>query len=173
MKLVTLLILCLALIPEIVFAQSFTNSDLERIYGTGGSSSSNESQGNASSESTQESCIVVNFSSYDETSQRSRAGIITTSQERYGNTSFGSGVVTGGGTVTNKIATYVSVTIRNNSEREKRITASDVKAYTIKGNVSTPINEKIEYIGPGQSATITGLKFNPISQIVDVKVSCN
>jgi len=150
---------------------SITNETLEKKYGPG-SSSGDEAQSTAPGSNTEGACKVIDYSSYDETSQRTTPGFITTNQVRSGDTSFGSGLVTGGQTITHKTATYVSVTVQNNSNRDKRISVRDIRAHSIKGNVSTPINDKLEYIGAGQTVTITGIKFKPISQIVGINVAC-
>ncbi len=172
MKKIFLLVFCLALIPVTGLAQGFTNADLERMYGPG-SSGRQDSQGkHTSGAGGGEFCTVIDFNSYDETAQRTTPAVVTSRQQHDGDTSYGTGIASGGNTIKFKTATYASVTIRNNTDRDRRISVRDVKAYTIKGNVSTPLNDKTEYISPGQTVTITGIKFNPLSQIDSIKVTC-
>jgi hypothetical protein len=84
----------------------------------------------------------------------------------------GSGIVTGGEVIDHKTATYLSVTVRNNTSRMQRLDTRDIQVYTIKGNAMTPVAGKTEYINAGATVTITGLKFNPISEVAGIKVSC-
>jgi hypothetical protein len=71
-------------------------------------------------------------------------------------------------------STYLKVDIINYSAQERVVnTSRDIKVHTIKGNVLSPTNSETYYIKPGETKTISGLKFeNPFSKIVSVECSC-
>lgn len=115
-----------------------------------------------------EACQVLNFSSYHETASSPQ----TMSTQRYGvNQEFGNSVVSGGGE--QKIATYLSVTIKNNTYESKYLSIGRIEVRTIKGNMVTPKSKETGVrIGPGETKTLDGLKFvPPLSQATNVKCS--
>ncbi len=159
--------------PNSAPMRGISNADLEQRFGPG-SSAGNNSQGDSVGTPPGDPCVVVNYSSYNETRQRTRPSVTTYSGSTYGSGDYvsGTGVTSGGGTITETLATYVTVAIQNTSQQMKRIDTGSIQVYTIKGNSITAQNGKKEYIEAGKTVTITGLKFNPISEIVGIKVSC-
>lgn len=133
----------------------YTDSDLKGNYG--GSSSSGVS-----------SCKVVNYDTYSETTKR--PDMVVGNAYSYGNSSSVSGVVLPGSS--NK-TTFMTITIQNTSKKTVTIRPSDITVHTVKGNAVKPSGEGFTQIDPGQSKTISVLKFkNGISQVADIDCYC-
>lgn len=140
-----------------VFGQTITNEDLERKYGPGNSYSQTESGSG-------DPCTVVNYDIYDDSRLHTNPSYVT----NFGKT----GVVTGGNVVQSK-TTYMTVTIKNNTQNMKRVSSSDISVRTIKGNTVSPSGGEIVYIGAGETKTLDGLLFRQgLSQAISIKCSC-
>ncbi len=145
-------------LPCYAAAQMLTNEDLEKKYGPSGSSST---QSEASKE---DPCIVVNYNTFDDTKVHSTPTILNTTKK---------GSVLPGGHVYQSTTTYMSVSIKNNTQTMKRIVPSDIIVKTIKGTTSSPSGTEPVYINPGETKTIDGLKFSRgLPQATSVKCVC-
>ncbi len=161
--------------PCIGSAQMISNDDLDRQYGRGASAATrhesvNELDASRSSASqNQAGCAVVNYQSYDDTVLVNTRG--TFYGESAGNST--SGTVEGGGTARVKQATYLTITVKNNSASRKVFNLRDVKVQTAKGNVVSPTQSGPKYLQPSETITVSAIKFAPaISAVADVTVSC-
>lgn len=157
-------------------SQMITTDDLERRYGAGTNSSTSDDKHAAGTYNADpgtvaggSGCSVVNYNSYDET--RTVNMPATYSGVNIGGVT--SGVVTGGNSVNVKGPTFLSITVKNNSQSRKVFNVRDVKVITVKGNTVNPDQSQAKYLLPGESVTITGIKLIPLSAIANVSIECS
>lgn len=107
-------------------------------------------RGNSGGSDNNAFCLIVDYNAYDEAAKKNGLGLTVQQQK-----------------------TFLSIVIKNISDRERYVDSDDIEVLTAKGNVVSPTNRNRTYISPGQSVTLSGLTFKlPISQVNEVKIKC-
>jgi len=165
MRLMCVIFIACLMFTCIASAQMITNADLEKKFGPSDSSSTQTAADPS------DLCTVVNYNIHDDVRRSKTPETVVMNPQPYKNLSqYG---YTVGGNIVERKTTYMSVTIKNNTERMKRVSPSDISVKTIKGNVTSPQGKENAYINPGETKTLTGLVFsNGLSQVVSVQCSC-